>query len=279
MSAPALDELLEVAVRAARRGGEELTRCFGASDLQVEEKARNDFVSSADRASEEAIIGEIRASFPSHRILAEESGGHDGEGGTELEWVLDPLDGTTNFLRCLPVFCVSVACRRRGEELIAVVLDPTRDDVFTATSGGGARRNGEPIRVASGARLDGAVLATGFPFKAHPALDVYLSLFRDLFLQARAIRRCGAAALDLAYTAAGVYDGFFEFRLAPWDLAAGCLLVREAGGVVSDLDGGDDYLASGNVLAAGPALHGDLRTVVKHHTSEAAMDALVPRSR
>ena len=282
-------ELLDVAVRAARSGGEVLRRMFGSDDLQVEEKARNDFVTGADRESERVIVDILLQAFPSHSILAEESGVHAGGddaeagdddvevGGDDIEWMVDPLDGTSNFMRGVPYFCTSVACRRGVDTLAGVVLDPLRGDLFTAFAGGGARLNGRPMRVRRSAGLEGAFLATGFPFKAHPALESYLDVFREVFLEAQAIRRCGAAALDLAYTAAGIFDGFFEFRLAPWDLAAGCLLVEEAGGVASDLDGGSDYLSGGNVLAGAPDLHRDLLAIVSRHTCEERMDELVPR--
>ena len=269
------EELLSVAVSAARAGGEILLRLFGRGDLGVEEKAKNDLVSRADRESEAAIVARIRGAFPSHAILAEEGGRLSGESGV-VEWIVDPLDGTTNFLRGLPVFCVSIAAVERGRPLAAVVLDPMRDDLFTATRGGGAFRGGVPLRLRDRDGLDGAVLATGFPFKAHGALDAYLALFRDIFLEARAIRRCGAAALDLAYTAAGVFDGFFEFRLAPWDVAAGSLLIEEAGGVVTDLDGEERFLQGGNVLAGVPGVHRRLRAIAARHTSEAQLDRLVP---
>ena len=266
-------ELLEVAVRAARRGGEVLRTLFGEADLGAEEKARNDFVSRADHESEAAVLDEITGAFPGHRVLAEESGEADAD--SEYTWIVDPLDGTTNYLRGVPYFCVSVACTRAGEAVAGVVLDPLRDDLFTAVRGGGARRGGRPLRLSREEGLAGAVLATGFPFKAHPALDVYLDLFRDAFRSARAIRRCGAAALDLAYTAAGVYDGFFEFRLSPWDLAAGCLLVEQAGGLVSDLDGGGRFLTTGSVVAGAAAVHHELLAVVQEHTSERSLEELL----
>jgi myo-inositol-1(or 4)-monophosphatase len=269
------DELLQVAVAAARAGGEVLVRCYGDADLGAHEKAKNDLVSRADRESEAAIMARIRNAFPGHSILAEESGRQTGAGSAEHEWIVDPLDGTANFLRGLPVFCVSIACYQAGRPLVAVVLDPLRDDLFTAVRGGGAWRGKAPLRLRDRDGLDGAVLATGFPFKAHEALETYLALFRDIFLEARAIRRCGNAALDLAYTAAGVFDGFFEFRLAPWDVAAGGLLIEEAGGVVTDLDGGERWLRGGNLLAGVPGVQRRLREIARRHTSEAQIDRLL----
>lgn len=273
---PTVDEnvLLETATRAARAGGAVLSRLFGASSLEIRRKGENDFVTRADHESEEVIVAEIRGAHPDHQILAEE-GGELG-GSSACEWVIDPLDGTTNFLQGLPVFCVSVACHRQGEILAGAVFEPLSGRMFAAARGRGATLDGEPLRVSDRPGLDGAFLATGYPFRAHGALDQYLAAFRDIFLQARAIRRCGAAALDLAHTAAGVYDGFFEFRLSPWDVAAGVLLVREAGGVVTDLDGGEGFLRSGNVVAGGRGVHRELRERVARHADESALARLTP---
>ncbi len=267
-------ELLDTAVTGAQAGAEVLRRYFRETDLDVRAKGSHDLVSLADHESETRVIGEIRRRFPDHRILAEESGSSPGD--SPYEWLVDPLDGTVNFLQGLPVFCVSVACRHRGELVAGAVLDPVGDNLFTAARGAGARWNDRPIKVSSRPGLAGAFLATGYPFRARGALDLYLSVFRDIFLEVRSIRRCGAAALDLAYTAAGVYDGFFEFRLSPWDFAAGALLIREAGGRITDLDGGEDFFASGNLLAGPPGLHRELRAVVRRHVDEAEMDRVDP---
>jgi len=283
------EHLLPVAVDAARAGGDVLQGLFGAAALDVRRKGENDFVTRADHESEDAVVGVIRDAFPGHAILAEERGALDGAGpgGAELEWIIDPLDGTTNFLQGLPVWCVSVACRRRprdgaegssagkqGELLAGAVYEPLGDRLFAAARGAGTTLNGAPVRVSDRPGLDGAFLSTGYPFRAHAALDAYLAAFREVFRQARAIRRCGAAALDLAFTAAGVYDGFFEFRLAPWDVAAGVLLIREAGGVVTDLDGGDRFLAEGNLVAGAPGVQRALRQAVARHADEAALARL-----
>ena len=268
-------ELLEAGVAAARAGSAVLRRYFRSGDLDVARKSDNDFVTRADRESETAVLGEIRRRFPGHRILAEE-GGEGADGASEYQWLVDPLDGTTNFLQGLPVWCVSVACRRGPQVVAAVVLDPLGENLFTAALGSGARWNGRPMAVSGHPGLPGSFLATGYPFRAHATLDVYLAVFREVFLAAKAIRRCGAAALDLAYTAAGVYDGFFEFRLSPWDIGAGVLLVREAGGVVTDLDGGEGFFASGNVVAGSPAVQRELREVVARHASEADLDRVSP---
>jgi myo-inositol-1(or 4)-monophosphatase len=270
------DELLETAVAAARAGSKVLCRWFRSGDLDVALKGENDFVTRADRESEAAVLGEIRRRFPDHRILAEEGGGEGGGAGSEYQWLVDPLDGTTNFLQGLPVWCVSVACKRGDRLVAAVVHDPAGDNLFSAALGGGARWNGRPMSTSSQPGLAGSFLATGYPFRAHATLDVYLAVFREVFLQAKAVRRCGSAALDLAYTAAGVYDGFFEFRLSPWDIGAGVLLVREAGGVVTDLDGGERFFAGGNLVAGAPGVQRELRAAVAAHTSEADLDRLSP---
>jgi myo-inositol-1(or 4)-monophosphatase len=276
------EDLLHTAVEGARAGGEVLRRTFRDESLVADAKGVHDFVSRADRESEAAVVAAIRRRHPDHRIVAEEGGlvsaGAAGPGGGEVhEWLVDPLDGTTNFLQGLPVFCVSVACRRGDEVVAGAVLDPLRDDLFTARRGGGAAWNGRPLAVGERGGLDGAFLATGYPFKAKDALDAYLGVFRAAFLRARSIRRCGAAAIDLAYVAAGIYDGFFEFRLSAWDLAAGVLLIEEAGGTVSDLDGGRRFLDSGNVVAGTPGVHRELLAVVAEHASEALVEELVPR--
>ena len=266
MSEPTPQALLEVAERAAEAAARVQRDFFRSRDLEVEEKQANDFVTRADHESEAAILEVLQGAFPSHEVLAEESG--LSASSSNYRWLVDPLDGTSNFLQGLPYVCISIACRRGEETLAAVVLDPLRDECFTASLGGGARWNGRPMRVSRRHGIAGSFLATGYPFRAKVTLDIYLGVFRDLLLQARGVRRCGAAALYLAYTAAGVYDGFFEFRLSPWDIAAGELLVREAGGRVTDLDGKAGLPASGNVLAGGADVHRQLRAVIARHVSE-----------
>jgi len=271
------EQLLATALAAGQAGARVLVDYFRSGRLEVDVKAHNDFVTQADRESEAALVAEILRRHPDHRILAEEGTVHDAA-TSAYEWVIDPLDGTTNFLHGLPVWAVSIACRRGPEIVAGAVLDPCGGNTFAAARGGGATWNGRPMRVAARPDLGGAFLATGYPFRAHPALEVYFDLFREVFRQARAIRRCGAAALDLAYTAAGVYEGFFEFRLSAWDVAAGALLIEEAGGRLSDLDGGGDFLASGNVLAGPPGVHADLVACARRvDASEARLDELVPR--
>jgi myo-inositol-1(or 4)-monophosphatase len=274
--AESYQELLAAATAAARAGEQVLWRYFRSQDLEVVRKGENDFVTRADRESEAAVLGELRRRYPGHRILAEEGGGAADGGDSEYQWLVDPLDGTTNYLQGLPVWSVSVACRRGDQVVAAVVCDPPGENLFTAMLGGGAHWNGLPMAASAHPGLAGSFLATGYPFRAHATLDVYLAIFREVFLACKAIRRCGSAALDLAYTAAGVYDGFFEFRLSPWDIGAGVLLVREAGGVVTDLDGGDGFFAGGNVVAGGPAVQRELRAAVARHAGEAQLDRLSP---
>jgi myo-inositol-1(or 4)-monophosphatase len=257
-------ELLSTATSAARAGGEILRRGFRSEDLGVERKGRHDYVTRVDYESEVAVLEVIRRRHPDHAILAEEGGREAGAaeaagGEAECQWLVDPLDGTTNFLKGLPFFAVSVACRCRGELVAAVVLDPMRDDLFAAGRGLGATLNGQPMRVSSRASLDDAFVATGFPFRHSQELrERYFASFRRVFERVSGVRRCGSAALDLAYTASGVFDGFWEYGLAAWDIAAGALLVTEAGGVITDDRGEDGFLASGHVVAGPAGLHREL---------------------
>jgi myo-inositol-1(or 4)-monophosphatase len=249
----------------ARLGGRQLLRHWRSlSADQVTEKSRNDLVTVADLASERIIVEAVRTKFPDHRVLSEEAGWSDrtGDGPT---WIVDPLDGTTNFVHGIPQFAVSIGVAFDGRVDYGVIFDPVKNDVFTAARGCGASWNGASCRVSGHGGLEGSLLATGFPFKAHRLLDPYLAIFRDVFLRCKAIRRPGAAALDLAYTAAGLFDGFFEFQLSAWDTAAGAILVEEAGGVITDMDGGADYLGSGNVVCGSPAVHAELLAVVQEH--------------
>jgi myo-inositol-1(or 4)-monophosphatase len=270
------EELLETAIAAARAGAEVLQHYFRRDGLQISRKGQNDFVTEADKKSETAVLDQIHRRFPDHRIVAEEGGAADLNQGSDYEWLVDPLDGTTNFLQGLPVWCVSVACRHAGRTVAGVILDPEGNNLFTALRGQGATWNGRPMAASAHPGLDGAFLATGYPFRAISTLDLYLNIFRDVFRRSKAIRRCGSAALDLAYTAAGVYDGFFEFRLSPWDIGAGILLVEEAGGVVSDLDGEAGYFRGGNVVAGGRGVQRELWDVVAGHAREADLDRLNP---
>jgi myo-inositol-1(or 4)-monophosphatase len=250
-----VSELLDTAVAAAKSGGEVLLANWrNLPHGSVEEKRKNDFVTQADRDSEERIIATIRARFPKDAFLAEEGGARAGAVHGAREWIIDPLDGTSNFVSGFPFWCVSIAAREGDTLAVAVVWDPLRNELYTAERGAGAHRNGARLSVTPRTSLDGAFIATGFPFRNREKIDTYLALFRAIFVEARAIRRAGSAALDLAYVASGVFDGFFEFRLSPWDVAAGALLIKEAGGVLTDFDGGSDYLERGNVIAGPPGV-------------------------
>lgn len=248
-----MQPLLNIAVRAARRAADVIVRSLNRLDsLQVSSKDRNDFVTDVDRQAEAEIIATIRKSYPDHAFLAEESG-RSGTGQTE--WIIDPLDGTTNFLHGFPTFSVSIACRHRGRLEHAVVYDPMRQEIFTASRGDGARLENRRIRVSKQRGLEGALVATGFPYRANlKHLDAYLAMLRAVMEHTAGIRRPGSAALDLAYVAAGRVDAFWEIGLAPWDTAAGTLLIQEAGGRISTLSGGE-YQQNGNVLAGSPRVY------------------------
>ncbi len=271
-------DLLHTAVTAAEAGAKVLRGYFGKGNVGVEAKAAHDWVSLADRESEAEIVAEIRRRHPDHHIVGEEGGVQKRrqDAPSEFQWIIDPLDGTTNFLEGLPVFCISIACRKGEQTVAAVILEPCGGNLFTAVRGDGARCNGDVISVSRRPGLEDAFLATGFPFRARPALDCYLHTFRAVFDRAGALRRCGAAALDLAHVANGIFDGFWEFRLSPWDIAAGALLVQEAGGTVTDLDGGGRYLTGGNVVAGNPGVHRELLEVLQLHATEITLDQLVP---
>jgi myo-inositol-1(or 4)-monophosphatase len=219
--------------------------------LTIEGKGQHDFVTNVDRAAESIIIDTIKKSYPNHSILAEESGEQHGS-DSDYQWVIDPIDGTSNFMRGIPHFCVSIALVVKGQPQHGVVYDPVRDELFTASRGAGAQLNGYRIRVRNLKDLDGAILATGFPFKMKHILGEYQAVFNKFFEQAADVRRMGAAALDLAYVAAGRYDGYWEAGLKPWDSMAGEILVREAGGMVTDFGGGMNQQNSGNIVAASP---------------------------
>ena len=258
----------EAAAReAARLAGDQLRQRFRrTAGLDVRRKAFHDFVTEADRAAEEAITGFLLARFPDHAIMAEE-GSPEAE-RTELRWIIDPLDGTTNFIHGIPTFAVSVALEDREGLLAGAIYDPVHDEMFHASRGNGARLDGQAIRCSEPARFDDALLSTGFPFRYFHKVDGYLKVFRSFMEATSGIRRAGSAAMDLAYTACGRYDGFFETGLAPWDMAAGALLIREAGGIVTDFRGGDDFLGQGEIVAGGPAVHGRLLGAVREHLTD-----------
>jgi len=258
-----MQPMLNIAVRAARTAGDVIMRHYDRLDtVQVESKRRNDFVSEVDREAEGRIIATLQRSYPEHGILAEESGSHAGDGHV---WIVDPLDGTTNFLHGFPHFAVSIALEYQGRLELGVIYDPVRQELFTAGRGNGAELNNRRIRVSSRRGLEGALLGTGFPYRDDQPDEVYLEMLRTFMRSSAGIRRPGSAALDLAYLACGRIDGFWELGLSRWDIAAGALIIREAGGIIGDLHGGDDFLASGNVLAANPKVFHEMSRVVAQH--------------
>ena len=262
--------MLNIAIRAARRAGNLISNAMDQVDrLDVTEKATNDFVTQVDRQAEEAIISVLHEAYPQHDILAEESGDTSGKnnGSSDYLWIIDPLDGTTNFLHGFPQFAVSIGLKHKGRMEHAVIYDPTRQELFTASRGAGAVLNDRRLRVSGRKGLNGALLGTGFPFKMQDDLDTYLATFRALFPMTAGIRRPGSAALDLAYVAAGRLDGFWEIGLNPWDMAAGALLIQEAGGLISDFSGGDDYLQTGNVVAGNPKVFKEILQAIRPHLS------------
>lgn len=242
--------LLNIAVRAARRAGEIITRAMDRIDrVSISTKAERDYVTNIDIAAEKAIIETIEMAYPKHGVLAEESGRKKGQ---EYTWIIDPLDGTTNFIHRFPHFAVSIAVQNQHTQQIehGVVYDPVRDELFTSTRGTGAQLNGRRIRVSVQKNMEQALVSTGFPVKELHRLGVYLETLRDVFESVSDIRKAGSAALDLAYVASGRVEGYWEMGLKPWDIAAGALLVQEAGGLVSDLNGDQKHLESGDILAA-----------------------------
>ncbi len=254
--------LVNVMVGAARKAARKLIRDFGeVEQLQVSRKGPADFVSAADRRAERVIVEELRRARPRYGVLAEESGATEGP-DISNRWIVDPLDGTTNFLHGIPHFCISIALERDREIVAGVVHEPLRDEMYWCERGVGAYLNDRRLRVSARRQLREAVVATGMPFLGRSGHEESLSQLRAAMAACAGVRRFGSAALDLAYVAAGRYDGFWESGLSPWDLAAGILLVREAGGLVSDLDGGEDILASGRVLAANEPLHGPLLSLL-----------------
>jgi myo-inositol-1(or 4)-monophosphatase len=259
--------MLNIAVKAARRAGNIINRATRNLDIiAVKEKAANDFVSEVDRAAEETIIRTLHEAYPDHSILAEESG---ATGDSEYQWIIDPLDGTTNFLHGYPQYSVSIALRHRGVVSQAVIYDPNRNDLFTATRGRGAFLNDQRMRVSKRTHLKSSLLGTGFPFRQLEHLDVYLAILRDMMKNATGVRREGSAALDLAYVASGRLDGFWEFGLAPWDMAAGGLLITEAGGLVGDLAGENRYLETGNIVCGTPKVFVELLKMIEPHLTPA----------
>jgi myo-inositol-1(or 4)-monophosphatase len=258
--------MLTTAVKAARRAAAIINRASLDIDaLTVKHKNHNDYVSEVDRAAEQAIIDILLSAYPSHSILAEESG---AQGDSEFQWVIDPLDGTTNFLHGFPQYSVSIALLHKGQLNQAVVYDPSRNDLFTASRGQGAYLNDRRIRVSNRLKLADSLIGTGFPYRNFDHLDAYIAMFRDMLQKTSGVRRPGSAALDLAYVAAGRLDGFWEIGLNKWDIAAGCLLIQEAGGLVGDFNGDDSYIDTGNVVAGNPKIFAQLlQTLAPHLTA------------
>jgi myo-inositol-1(or 4)-monophosphatase len=255
--------MLNTAVKAARRAGSVIMRHLDRLDrLTVESKGRNDFVSEVDRQAEAEIINVLRTAYPSHAILAEETGHQQGD---EYLWIIDPLDGTTNFLHGYPQFGVSIALQHRGKLEQAVVFDPHKNELFTATRGDGAQLNDRRMRVSQIQDLELTLLGTGFPFKQQQFLETWIATLRELLPRVSGVRRAGSASLDLAHVACGRFDGFWEFGLSAWDMAAGCLLIQEAGGLVSDMGGGRNFLDSGNIIAGNPKVHEQMLALLRPH--------------
>ena len=264
---------VNIASRAARQAGKLIRRAAeDVSSLDVQKKGMNDFVTEVDRASEQAIIEILKKAYPDHSILAEESGLIEGGGDdAEWQWVIDPLDGTTNFLHGFPQYCVSIALKHKGRVEHGVIYDPLREEEFTASRGRGAALNGRRIRVTNLPSLEGGLIGTGFPFRKDQAqhMDAYLGMFKDIAASTAGIRRPGSAALDLAWLAAGRMDGFFELGLSEWDIAAGALLVTEAGGLIGDITGGHRYLETGYVVAGSPKVFKGLLQKIQPHVTAA----------
>lgn len=253
--------LVNTAVKAARRAGNIIMRHHDQLErLAIETKGRNDFVSEVDRQAEAEIIRTIHAAYPDHAILAEESGRQQGD---DCLWIIDPLDGTTNYLHGYPQFAVSIALQHGGRLEHAVVFDPLRNELFTASRGSRAQLNDRRMRVSQVANMKFALLGTGFPFRAEKRLETWINTFRVLLTHSSGVRRAGSAALDLANIACGRLDGFWEMGLSPWDMAAGALLIEEAGGLVGDFSGGQAFLDSGNIIAGNPQIYAKMLPLIQ----------------
>ena len=258
---------LNIMIKAARRASQIINRA--SQDLEhvkVAAKQQSDFVTEVDKAAEAAIIKVLSEAYPDYGILAEESGLTAGSGaGNDYQWIIDPLDGTTNFIHGFPQYSVSIALAYKGQPNQAIVYDTVRNEMFTASKGGGAYLNERRIRVTKCDRMEQALLGTGFPFRNFEHAKAYLGVFKDFAERTSGIRRAGSAALDLAYVACGRFDGFWEFGVLPWDIAGGCLLITEAGGLVSDLSGGENHLKTGNIVAGTPKIFSQMLQVIDSH--------------
>ena len=267
----ALHPMLNIAIKAARAAGAIINRAsLDVDRLQVNTKAPNDFVTEVDHAAEAAVIDILLAAYPGHGILAEESGSTRGAPHSEYVWIIDPLDGTTNFIHGLPTYAVSIALAFRNQVQQAVVYDPARNDLFFASKGRGAFLNDKRLRVSKRTRLADGLIGTGFPFRKGDDFTRYMKMLETMMRSCAGIRRPGAAALDLCYVAAGWYDGFFETGLSPWDVAAGSLLVTEAGGLVGNFTGDADFLHQREVVAGAPKIYGQMVTILTPYTTVGA---------
>ena len=273
MSTSSIHPMLNMAIKAARAAGSIINRAaLDVEAVRVSQKQSNDFVTEVDHASEEAIIDTLLTAYPDHGIRAEESGTSRGKADADHIWIIDPLDGTTNFIHGFPVYCVSIALQVRGRMEQAVVYDPTRNDLFTATRGRGAFLNDRRLRVGKRTRLQECLISTGFPFRPGDDFNTYLRLMGDMMQRTTGLRRPGAAALDLAYVAAGYSDGFFETGLSPWDMAAGSLLVTEAGGLIGNFTGEADFLEQRECMAANPRIYAQMVSVLRKYSRFATAD-------
>ncbi len=257
--------MLNIARRATEKAGDYLERSFERVDqIQIEQKGHNDFVSEVDRIAEHMILDILKEKYPTHQFICEEAG-TIGPDNAEFQWIIDPLDGTTNFLHGLPHFAISLGIKHKGVLTHGLIYDPIKREEFSATRGAGAQVNGRRLRVAQATKLDGSLFSIGMPFRAQKidniATEQFCHNLKELAYKAAGIRRGGAAALDLAYVAAGRLDGFWEYELKPWDIAAGALLVREAGGIVVEPNGGENFLATGNILCGNPKI---VKALVNH---------------
>jgi myo-inositol-1(or 4)-monophosphatase len=263
--------MLSTAVKAARKAGSIILRAAEDIDqLTIKNKSFNDFVSEVDLASEEAIIETLNAAYPTHGFLGEESG--SSSSSSDFIWIIDPLDGTTNFLHKFPQYCISIALMHKGEITQAVIYDPNRNDLFTATKGSGAYLNDKRIRASNKAKLGDSIIGTGFPFRDFTHLPCYLKMFEEMVRSTSGIRRPGSAALDLAYVAAGWFDGFWEIGLSKWDIAAGALIVKEAGGIVSDFNQKQAWLKTGNIIASNAKIYDNFLAIIQKNMSQAIKD-------
>lgn len=277
LTTSSLHPMLNVAVTAARAAGAIINRAsLDIEAVRISQKEVNDFVTEVDQASEQVIIETLLEAYPKHGIWAEETGRQYGNPNSDYIWIIDPLDGTTNFIHGFPVYCVSIALSVKGKIEQAVVYDPTRNDLFTATRGRGAFLNNRRIRVSKRIRMSECLITTGFPFRKGDDYKQFMEIYTKMMQSTAAIRRPGAAALDLAYVAAGFSDGFFEKGLSPWDVAAGSLLVQEAGGLIGNYTGEADFLESRECMAANPKIYGQLVKMLEEYSQYGEQSAQAP---